>query len=117
MVNQSSPPVAQIKAELFRALAHPVRVRALERLVSSEWSVSVLAAELEVDVAHLSQQLAVMRRAGVVVTRREGNTVFYSVAEPGIAVLLATARELIVASLESSSRLLSALNPDQDSSR
>jgi ArsR family transcriptional regulator len=112
-VNHSPVPVAQIKAELFRALAHPLRVRALEVLVESERSVSELAAQLEVDVSHLSQQLAVLRRADIVTTRREGNTINYSVADPGIGVLLATAREMIIASLQSSSRLLSELGTDE----
>lgn len=108
-MNQSSLPVAQIKAELFRALAHPVRVRALELLVQGERSVGELAAELDIDLSHLSQQLAVLRRAEVVATRREGNTIFYSVPNPGIPALLKTARELIVASLQNSSSLLASL--------
>ncbi len=112
-MNHSPLPVAQIKAELFRALSHPLRVRALEVLARSEKSVSELAAELDVDVSHLSQQLAVLRRADIVATRREGNTINYSVANSGIGVLLATARELIIASLQSSSRLLSELDTDE----
>lgn len=112
VVKQSPVPVAQIKAELFRAMAHPLRVRALELLVQSERSVGELAAALEVDLSHLSQQLAVLRRAGVVATRRDGNTIYYSVPNGGIATLLSTARELIVASLQSSSSLLASIgNP------
>ena len=108
-MNQSSLPVAQIKAELFRALAHPVRVRALELLVQEERSVGELAAELDIDLSNLSQQLAVLRRAEIVATRREGNTIYYSVPNPGIPALLKTARELIVASLQNSSSLLASL--------
>jgi DNA-binding transcriptional ArsR family regulator len=108
-MNQSSPPVAQIKAELFRALAHPVRVRALEQLVQGERSVGELAAELDIDLSYLSQQLAVLRRADVVATRRVGNAIYYSVPNPGIPALLKTARELIVASLQNSSSLLADL--------
>ena len=111
-MKQSPAPVAQIKAELFRAMAHPLRVRALELLVQSERSVGELATALEVDLSHLSQQLAVLRRAGVVATRRDGNTIYYSVPNGGIAALLTTARELIVASLQSSSSLLASIeNP------
>lgn len=111
-MTNSTPPIAQIKAELFRALAHPVRVRALELLVESERSVGDLAAALEVDLSHLSQQLAVLRRANVVATRREGNTIHYSVPNPGIAALLSTARELIVESLQTSSSLLASIGID-----
>lgn len=108
-MDKSSPPIAQIKAELFRALGHPLRIRALELLVQSERSVTDLATELEVDVSQLSQQLAVLRRADVVATRRDGNTIYYSLANPQIAQLIATARELIVASLQTSSTLLATL--------
>ena len=108
-MDQSPPPIAQIKAALFRALAHPLRVRALEHLVLAESSVGDLALALEVEVAHLSQQLAVLRRADVVATRRERNTIFYSVTNPGVALLLTTARELVVASLQTSSSLLDTL--------
>jgi DNA-binding transcriptional ArsR family regulator len=111
---QSSLPIAQIKAELFRALAHPVRVRALELLVEQEWSVGDLATALDLDLPQLSQQLAVLRRADVVVTRRDGNTIYYSVQNPGIAELLATARELIVASLQNSSSLLATLEVGEE---
>ncbi|MHA6668677.1 ArsR/SmtB family transcription factor [Homoserinimonas sp. A447] len=111
---ESSLPIAQVKAELFRALAHPVRVRALELLVQAERSVGELAAALDVDLSHLSQQLAVLRRSDVVVTRRDGNTIYYSVQNPGIAALLATARELIVASLQTSSSLLAALEVGEE---
>ena len=108
-MNPSSAPIAQVKAELFRAMAHPLRVRALELLVESERSVGDLAAALQVDLSHLSQQLAVLRRTGVVATRRDGNTIHYSVPNPGVAKLLAIARELVVASLKDSSSLLASL--------
>lgn len=113
-MDQSPPPVAQIKAELFRALAHPVRVRALELLVQEERSVGELATALDIDGSHLSQQLAVLRRADVVATRRDGNTIYYSVPNPGISALLKTARDLIVASLQNSSSLLASLEPDAE---
>src|SRR5690606_20835784 len=116
-MDQSPLPVAQIKAELFKALAHPLRVRALELLVMGERSVGDLASALDVDLSHLSQQLAVLRRAEVVETRREGNTIFYSVPNPGIAALLTTARQLIVSSLQNSSSLLASLGASEDAAQ
>src|SRR5690554_6916706 len=116
-MDQSPPPVAQIKAELFRALSHPLRVRALELLVQEERSVGELAAALEIDISHLSQQLAVLRRADVVTTRREGNTIYYSVPNPGIPALLKSARELIVSSLQNSRSLLASLETGEGSAR
>ena len=112
-------PVAALKADLFKALAHPVRVRALERLVepssdaragaARELSVGELAELLDLEVTQVSQQLAVLRRANVVTTRRDGNTIFYSVRDPRMSHLLAVARELLLASLQDSQTLLASL--------
>lgn len=112
-------PVAALKAELFKALAHPVRVRALERLVDQgpearkegtrELSVGELADLLGLEVTQVSQQLAVLRRANVVTTRRDGNTIFYSVRDPRMSQLLAVARQLLLASLQDSQSLLASL--------
>jgi ArsR family transcriptional regulator len=118
-------PVAALKAELFRALAHPVRVRALERLVdpalesrelsAGELSVGELAEQLGLEVAQVSQQLAVLRRANVVVTRRDGNTIYYSVRDPRISQLLAVARQLLLANLQDSQTLLASLEEEGSS--
>lgn len=105
----SELPVAQLKAQLFKALAHPVRIRALEQLVEGERSVGELAESIDTEISHLSQQLAVLRRAGVVQTRREGNTIFYSVRDVRMAALLATARAMLVANLQESTALLARL--------
>jgi ArsR family transcriptional regulator len=118
-------PVAALKAELFRALAHPVRVRALERLVdpalesrelsAGELSVGELAEQLGLEVAQVSQQLAVLRRANVVVTRRDGNTIYYSVRDPRMSQLLAVARQLLLANLQDSQTLLASLEEEGSS--
>jgi ArsR family transcriptional regulator len=92
-------PLAEIKADLFKALAHPVRVRTLELLAEGERPVSQLLAELGIEASHLSQHLAVLRRAGVVVARREGNAVTYSLAVPSVAEMLAAARAVLVDAL------------------
>lgn len=101
--------VFEIKAELFKALAHPARVRALEVLVEGERSVSELQPEVGIESAHLSQQLAVLRRAGLVVTRKEGTTVFYSIRDPRLAQLLAVAKQLLIASLAETRDVLAEL--------
>src|SRR6185436_19580356 len=74
--------VASAKAEMFKALGHPIRIRALEVLVAGERLVGELADELGVEMSHLSQQLAVLRRAQIVTARRVRSTVFYSVRDP-----------------------------------
>ena len=102
-------PVAQLKAELFKALAHPMRIRALEQLAEGENSVGELATRLDVEISHLSQQLAVLRKVGVVTTRREGTTVYYSVADARFVALLAIARALLIDSLQNSQAVLDTL--------
>ncbi len=109
-------PVAALKAELFKALAHPVRVRALEQLVQGERSVGDLADSIDAELTQLSQQLAVLRRAGVVVTRRDGNTIYYSVRDPRMAGLLAVARQLLLSNLQDTTELLATLEREHAAS-
>jgi ArsR family transcriptional regulator len=93
-------PVHEIKAELFKALGHPVRVRLLELLVPGEQAVSALLAVTELEASHLSQHLGVLRRSGVVTARREGNSVAYQLAHPAVADLLADAKRFLLGVLD-----------------
>lgn len=93
-------PVHEIKAELFKALGHPVRVRLLELLVPGEQPVSTLLAETGLEASHLSQHLGVLRRSGVVMARREGNSVAYELAHPAVADLLADSRRFLLGVLD-----------------
>jgi len=102
-------PVATAKAELFKALAHPIRIRVLEVLVDGERPVGELAQLLDVEMSHLSQQLGVLRRAQVVVARRERSTVYYSLRDPRMSQLLVVAKQLLVTGLRDSSALLADL--------
>jgi DNA-binding transcriptional ArsR family regulator len=90
-----SAPLYQLKAEFFKTLGHPARIRVLELLVQGDRSVGELQREIGLELSHLSQQLAVLRRAGVVVTRKQGNSVIYSMASPDMAQLLAVARRVL----------------------
>src|SRR6476620_9962590 len=92
MVPGSSVPLSVVKAELFKALAHPARIRALELLVESEHSVGELQQLVGIESSHLSQQLAVLRRAGLVTTRKDGPLVLYAIRDPEMIELLAVAR-------------------------
>ena len=105
--------MAQLKADLFKSLGHPLRVQVLEQLVGGERSVGSLAEVLGSELSNLSQQLGVLRRAGVVVTRREGNTIFYAVRDDGVAELLAVAKRMLVATLEDSHALLRTIEQDE----
>lgn len=109
-MEQSQLPVAQLKAELFKALGHPVRIQVLEQLVNGERSVGSIAEALSSDVSNLSQQLAVLRRAGVVDTRRVGNVIFYALRDPAMATILRTARQMIVDGLRDRAGLLATID-------
>src|SRR5215471_6780642 len=85
-----------LKAEFFRALAHPARIRLLEVLSSAgEQSVQALQAKLNLDQPIVSQQLAKLRASGIVVSRKEGTSVQYALADPRIADLLAVAKAIL----------------------
>lgn len=91
-------PLYEIKANLFKALAHPARVRILELLVAADGPcpVSDLLAALDIEASLLSQHLSVLRRHSVVTSTRTGKAVTYEVAHPQVADLLAVARSFLV---------------------
>ncbi|WP_079608227.1 ArsR/SmtB family transcription factor, partial [Mycobacteroides abscessus] len=85
-------PLYRMKADFFKTLGHPVRIRVLELLSERDQAVSEMLPEVGIEAANLSQQLAVLRRAGLVTARREGLSVLYTLTSPQVAQLLATAR-------------------------
>lgn len=102
-------PIYQVKAEFFKTLAHPARIRVLELLRSGERSVGELIPDVGLEPSHLSQQLGVLRRANVVQSRKEGSTVLYSVTDPRIFELLEVARTILSSSLAETQELLAEL--------
>jgi DNA-binding transcriptional ArsR family regulator len=82
------------KAEFFRALAHPIRIRVLELLVTGEKSVQEIQESLRLEQPIVSQQLAVLRSKQIVEARKEGTTVQYSLRDPLLAELLQVARRI-----------------------
>ncbi len=104
-----SRPISEIKAELFRALAHPARIRVLEVLSEAERSVGEMQPLVGIESSHLSQQLGVLRRAGLVTTRKEGSTVYYTIRDPALSELLAVAKRMLINSLTESTELLAGL--------
>jgi ArsR family transcriptional regulator len=87
-------PLHRFKAEFFRSLGHPARLRILELLRGGELSVSELQADLAIDSSSVSQQLAVLRAKNIVDTRRAGTSVYYSVRDPQVFQLLDVARDI-----------------------
>lgn len=104
-----SMPLYQLKAEFFKTLGHPARIRVLELLSEREYAVSEMLPEVGIEPAHLSQQLAVLRRANLVVSRKEGSTVYYSLTSPHVAELLAVARQILTGVLSGQAELLEDL--------
>jgi DNA-binding transcriptional ArsR family regulator len=102
-------PLSEIKAELFKALAHPARVRALEVLVDGERSVGELIPLVGIEASHLSQQLAVLRRARLLTSRKDGSRVVYAIRDPALVDLLAAAKRLLISSLAETEDLLAGL--------
>ncbi|QIS14543.1 ArsR/SmtB family transcription factor [Nocardia arthritidis] len=90
-----SRPLYQMKADFFKTLGHPVRIRVLELLSEREHAVSEMLSEIGVEPANLSQQLSILRRAGLVTARREGLSVTYELTSSSVAELLATARAIL----------------------
>jgi DNA-binding transcriptional ArsR family regulator len=107
-----SVPLYQAKAELFRTLGHPVRIRVLELLQDGPKPVRDLLAEIEVEASNLSQQLAVLRRAGLVQSTRDGASVVYALSTPDVADLLAAGRRILGTVLADRDGLLVQLQAD-----
>ena len=101
-----SEPLYKVKAEFFKTLGHPARIRILELLVAGDKSVAQLLPEVGLESSNLSQQLGVLRRAGVVDAQRDGNTMIYSTASPDIAELLTVARKVLTGVLSDRVALL-----------
>ena len=94
-------PLYEVKANLFKGLAHPVRVRVLEVLAGkADVSVADLLRDTGLEASHLSQHLAVLRRHNLVVADRRASQVFYRLAYPQVADLLTISRALLVEILE-----------------
>jgi len=102
-------PIDQLHADLFKALAHPLRVQILGLLTEGERSVSDLIAHTGAEPSHLSQQLGVLRAAGVLVSHREASNVYYRLRDPRTLHLLATAKEILASSLIQNHDLLADL--------
>lgn len=106
-------PLYQAKAEFFRMLGHPVRIRVLELLQDGPMPVRELLAAIEVEPSALSQQLAVLRRSGIVTSVRDGSTVVYELAGGDVAQLMRAARRILTEVLAGQSELLEELRESE----
>ncbi|MBV0916624.1 ArsR/SmtB family transcription factor [Mycobacteroides chelonae] len=104
-------PLYRMKADFFKTLGHPVRIRVLELLSERDQAVSEMLPEVGIEAANLSQQLAVLRRAGLVTARREGLSVLYTLTSPRVAELLATARKILTGVVADQAEWLDSADP------
>jgi ArsR family transcriptional regulator len=108
-IGSGQPPIFALKAEFFRALGHPVRIRLLQLLRDGERTVGALQAALALDSSGVSQQLAALRKQGLVEGRRDGTNVYYRVKDRRTLELLELAKQIIAANLEEGQALLDGL--------
>lgn len=107
-------PLAEAKADLFRALAHPGRIQIIEALVEGEATVGQLASITGLELSHLSQQLTILRRTGLVASRRVASSVTCWLAIPQTNELLAVARLMILHTLADQQEQIAALMKSDD---
>jgi ArsR family transcriptional regulator len=115
-----SPPrfeLQTLKAEFFKALGHPTRVRLLEILRHGERSVQELQQALDLDQSIVSQHLAILRAKNVVESRKEGTVVRYTVRDQAVGELLDVARRIFSSHLEGSRTMLAELRREQRGAR
>lgn len=89
-------PLYEAKAEFFRTLGHPARIRVLELLSEREHAVHELLGEIDIEPSNLSHQLATLRRTGLVEQERRNGEVIYRIAAPEIRELLLAARAVLL---------------------
>ncbi|MGO8760047.1 MAG: ArsR/SmtB family transcription factor [Terracidiphilus sp.] len=94
------------KASIFQALSHPTRIAILEVLRDGELSAGTIQEKLGLEQANLSQHLAILRSHQIVVNRKEGNQVFYSIRNPVLVHVLDIMRQYIQSSLADAVQML-----------
>lgn len=102
-------PLYVAKAELFKSLGHPARIRILELLVAGEMSVGNLLAATGLEPSSLSQHLSVVKHTGLVQSSRTGNVVTYRVTDPSVGEFLTAARSVLASTLERARQTLEDL--------
>src|SRR5688572_190669 len=111
---KASGPLQKLKAEFFRALAHPIRIRLLEVLVSTpECSVHDLQRVLGIGQPIVSQQLARLRASGIVVAKKSGAATRYSITDPLLKDLLHVAKRILNRRLVDVQSMLRELERDE----
>lgn len=107
----------RFKAEIFQALAHPTRIAIVETLGSGEMSAGQIIEELEIEQANASQHLTVLRSKQIVVNRKEGNQVFYSLRDPVLIEVLDILKRYFYSQLSQTASMLKEIRMDKRSAK
>jgi DNA-binding transcriptional ArsR family regulator len=96
----------KFKAGIFKVLAHPTRIHIIETLRAGELSVGAILERVKVEPANLSQHLSVLRHSHLLVTRKDGNHVLYSLRDPLLIEVLDAMRKYFQRHFEDSIEIL-----------
>jgi DNA-binding transcriptional ArsR family regulator len=106
MSTSMSQELRQFKAEIFQALGHPTRIAIVEQLRRGEVAAGKIIEQLGVEQANASQHFAVLRSKQIVVSRKEGNQVFYSLRDPVLIEVLDILKRYFHAQLSQTASML-----------
>src|SRR5271169_60970 len=107
----------QFKSEIFQGLANPTRIAIVELLRDGELSAGSLIEQLGIEQANASQHLAVLRAKRIVINRKAGNQVFYSVRDPLILEVLDLMRRYFQTHLSEATAMLKEMEEPMETSR
>ena len=103
---------SQAVSEVFKALGHPSRVFIVEKLKDAEQCVCELSEMIGVDMSTVSRHLSILKKAGIVADRKEGTTVFYSLACDCLSQMLSGVENILRMQLESQAAALGVMQND-----
>jgi ArsR family transcriptional regulator len=112
-----SQELRRFKAEIFQALAHPTRIAIVEALRQREMSAGQLIEGLKLEQANASQHLGVLRGKQIVVSRKEGNQVFYSLRDPVLIEVLDILKRYFYAHLSQTMSMMKEIQSDKAASK
>ena len=107
-------PLRVFKAQVFQGLAHPTRVAIVEALRDGEVGAGALLAQLQIEPANLSQHLSVLRAKRIVVGRKVGNQVYYTLRDPVLVQVLDLLKQYFNAHLHETVAMLDQMNVDDE---
>lgn len=101
--------MTRLMAELLKSMAHPARIRILRLLAPGERCVCELIADIDIEQSNLSQHLGVLKKQGIIDSRKEGTKVFYRILHPAVLEVLGAVEKTIGEQISESHSLLSKL--------